>query len=60
MRSYKVVRSTQGMGTYDLAIHAIIRPPKATYHIDRLGPELFTNSVGTQIRRIDEDIRHGD
>lgn len=38
MEKYKIVQSTDGMGMWDKAIHAIIRPPKMTYDLDRLGP----------------------
>lgn len=53
MQPYKNVQTTDKMGPYDILIHAIIRPPKATYNLERLGPSLFTNKVGTLIRRVD-------
>ncbi len=58
MERYKYVESPENLGVLESVAYSIIRPPKMTYDLEDLGPDVFMNKVGTPIRRIDRQIPH--
>lgn len=44
---------------YKRGVQAIIRPPKNSYPIEKLGPLFFSLKNGRKFKRIDQKIPHG-